>query len=160
MSIEKDILNGQETPEVVGSNQPVTTVEVSKEERKAKAASIKSRIAEDGEKIKELRSELVGESKRTDFDIMKDFLENETEKINEIAEKRKGLTENTIGGKPTESFDKNFALIALENNKDLKFIDHSINEGTKEEIDYALRIINSSYRDRSDLKSKLEKKLS
>jgi|GEM_PF-4773597 len=51
-------------------------------------------------------------------------------------------------------------LLTLKDYHDLKFIDHAIIEGTKEEIDYALRIVNSSYRDRDDLKSKLENKLS
>jgi len=159
MSKEQNMLNKQEAPKAVEANQSTTKAEVTEEEKQAKATILKEREIEDGKKIEDLRKKLTGEPKRTDFEMMKEFLKNETNKINEMAEANKGSSDNAIGGRK-ENFNKTGMINSLEDYHELKFIDHAINEGTKDELNYALRIINSSYRDRDDLKSQLEKKLS
>ncbi len=166
MSIEQDLnKNNQEeikTNEVVKETVPVKILSV--EEEQAKVEEKKQKEEENNKNIEDVRQEILnkidGGNQEKNIDPFGKWKEREIQKINDKAKEMEGQTKSgAISDRgPVSAYDRRGALISLDDYGETKFIDFAIKEGSKEDIDYALKLVNTYYRDRDDLKTALMEK--
>ena len=149
MNIEQN--NNQEqikTNEAAKEIAPVEVINV--EDKQAKIEEKKQKEEKNNKQINEIKGKIMEQFS----DPFSKWKEREIQKINDKAKEIIGESTNAIGG-VKQNFDKGFALSALDDYGELKFIDYASKEGNQDDIDYALKLVNSYYRDRDDLKTSL-----
>ena len=155
----EEIKNNEGAQEVAPTRAPINVEDeqAKSEARKQKEEANNIQIEEQREKI---MKQFDGVNQEKVLDPFGAWKEKEVQKIENKAKEMEGQVKSgAISDRgPVPSYDKNFALEALNNYGELKFVDFAIKEGNQDDVKYALKLVDTYYRDRDDLKATLMEK--